>query len=79
MTPHGNFIFKTFIVPDAKEGTPKYEFIMMLVGIYMTFNMPKGLDTTEKRAELLAAAWQTIPQMRKYIEHFDQIVIPLYP
>ncbi len=79
MTPLGNFIFKTFFFPEAKKGTPKYEFIMMLAGIYMTFNMPKGEDSTEKRAELLSSVWQVIPKMRKYIEHFDQVVIPLFP
>lgn len=79
MTPLGNFIFKTFILPDAKVGTPKHEFTMMLVGIYLTHNMPKGENSVEKRAEKLAAVWQALPKMRHHIELFEKKVVPLYP
>jgi len=79
MTPLGNFIFKTFIVPDAEEGTPKREFILMLAGIYLTHNMPKGEDTVKKRAEKLAAVWHVLPKMRHHIDHFEKKVVPLYP
>lgn len=79
MTPLGNFIFKTFINPEAEEGTPKHDFIKMIAGLYYTFNMPKGEDTTEKRTQFLLMIWQMLPRMRHHIDHFDKKVIPLYP
>lgn len=79
MTPRGNFIFKTYILPDAEKGTPKYEFTLMLFAIYQSFNMPKGHQSIEERTQLLMDARETIPTMSHHLEHFTEKVVPLYP
>lgn len=79
MTPRGNFIFKTFIVPEAEEGTPKDKFTLMLFGIYQSFNMPKGRQSLDDRAQMLLSLQMLYPTMRHHLEHFTEKVVPLYP
>ena len=79
MTPYGNIILKTFITPDAKKGTPKNEFTLMLFGIYKTFNMPKGKNSEEERTKILAGIWQTIPTMRHHLDYILEKVVPMLP
>lgn len=79
ITPRGNFIFKTFINPNAKEGTLKHDFIKMLCGIYHSFNMPKGEDTPAKRADFMIKVYCGLPSMQNLLERFFDRTIPLYP
>lgn len=79
MTPRGNFIFKTFISPAAKEGSAKYDFMLMLFGIYYTHNLPKGEDTPQNRVANLLNLWQVVPTMRHHLDHYGEKIVPLYP
>ena len=79
MTPLGNFIFKTFIIPKAEEGTPKHEFYTMLFGVYMSHNLPKGEDTMENRMKRIVAALELAPRMRHHLDHYGEKFVPLYP
>ena len=78
-TPAGNFIFKTFIVPELKEGTRKTEFIHMMFSIYLMVNR-KHTDFADKRvADFYRALWAMHPTMHRHLECLTERLIPLYP
>lgn len=78
-TPSGNFIFKTFINPEADKGSPKMEYIMLIFGIYRSHNIPKGDDgSVDKRVEILAKMACASPFWERYLNHYEEIVVPLY-
>ena len=79
MTPLGNFIFKTFINPQAEKGTMKQEFIHMIFSIYMSYNLPKEQDTEENRLKYMTAAYVMAPRMRRYLDHYSEVFVPLFP
>lgn len=77
-TPAGNFIFKTFILPDIDTDAPKKEYIMLLFGIYLSHNIPKGEGSNDERAMLLAKMACASPFWQRYLNHYSEIVVPLY-
>ena len=83
MTPRGNFIFKTFINPEAEEGTRKHDFITMLFGIFISHNVPRGnksyKEYTDERVKYLLALYEMAPSMKRNIDHIFDRTIPLYP
>lgn len=83
MTPRGNFIFKTFINPEAEEGTRKHDFITMLFGVFISHNVPRGnksyKEYNDERIKYLVALYEMAPSMTRNIDHIFDRTIPLYP
>ncbi|MBO4673784.1 MAG: hypothetical protein J5616_05495 [Bacteroidaceae bacterium] len=79
ITPHGNFILKTFINPNAEEEGLKRDFTMMLFGIYKSHNVPKDEKTKETRDKYLTATYCTLPTMRHHLDYYADKFVPLYP
>ncbi len=75
-TPHNNFIFKTYIKPEPRPGTKKFQFLHMVSLIHILFNdknlKPKDYEkaTNDLAKNILADSPDMLPYLLNSQEHF---------
>lgn len=78
-TPAGNIIFKTYIPPNAEEGTPKYEFTLMLFSLWKMVNRPVKELTDDYIVKAYKQLWTMFPTMQRHLLCLDERIVPLFP
>lgn len=77
-TPLGNFIFKTYLIPNAEPGSLKDDFHTMLIGFWRSHNMPKERNTRKEQVDVMIRTLALVPRMEKHFDHYAEKVVPLY-
>ena len=78
-TPLGNFIFKTYILPDAEPGTRKHEFTLMMFGLYRATNPGAFGKKVADQPMMIESLWKAFPTMHRHLDCLHERFLPMYP